>query len=49
MYNERENEHVEIVLDYRKFEKLTNSIAEFSFQLYKLLSIQKNFDWEIKD
>lgn len=40
-----ENEF-EIILDYTKFDELINSIAEFAFQIFKILSIQEGLPWK---
>lgn len=48
-YNEVNEEEIEIVLDYKKLERLLKSVAEFGFQIYKILSIQNNYKWRIPD
>lgn len=38
---------VEIVLDYKKIDRLLKSIAEFAFQVFKILSKEKGFKWKM--
>jgi hypothetical protein len=42
-----ENDLIQIELDYEKLDNLLKNISEFAFQIFKLLSIQENFDWQI--
>lgn len=49
MCNEYDQNILEILLNYDKLEKLIKSIAEFSFQIFKILSIQNDYEWAIKN
>jgi len=42
--NENESE---ILLDYKKIDRLIKSIAEFAYQVFKILSIERGFEWKI--
>ncbi len=42
-----ENE-ILIEFDYKKFDNIIKKISEFTFQIYKILSIEENFSWSIK-
>lgn len=43
------NELLLIELDYKKFEKLIKRLSEFAFQIFKLLNIEENMEWSIKE
>jgi hypothetical protein len=49
IYHECDQNNIEIRLNYDKLEKLIKSIAEFSFQIFKILSIQKDYDWAMNN
>lgn len=38
-----------IELDYKKFEKLIKRFSEFAFQVFKVLSIEEQFEWKNKN
>lgn len=37
-----------IELDYHKFDRLIKRLSEFAFQVFKILSIEEDFKWEIR-
>jgi hypothetical protein len=39
------NEQLKIELDFKKFEYLVLKLAEFSFQIFKAISIEENLNW----
>lgn len=47
-YQTISNEKTLIELDYKKFELLIKRFSEFSFQVFKILSIEDGFDWNTK-
>jgi len=36
-----------IELDYSKFERLIKRISEFAFQVFKILSIEEEIEWDV--
>ena len=46
-FSEFDKESILIELDYKKLDMLLKNISEFAFQIFKILSIQENFNWKI--
>jgi hypothetical protein len=42
-----EKDSIIVELDYEKLDTTLKNISEFAFQIFKHLSIQENFDWQI--
>jgi hypothetical protein len=47
-YSVINDELLKIELDFTKFEYLVKKLAEFSFQIYKAISIEENLNWNYK-
>ena len=45
--NKLENESIQLNFDYKIFDKLIIYLSEFGFQIYKMLSLEDNYEWRI--
>ena len=47
MINKLENEIIQLKFDYKSIDKLLIYLAEFGFQIFKILSEEDNYEWKL--
>lgn len=47
-FTEEPNDQIRIVIDYKQLNAIIKSIAEFAYQVYKILCISDGFDYRVK-
>lgn len=45
--NKLDNESIQLNFDYKIFDKLLIYLSEFGFQIFKMLSLEDNYEWKI--
>lgn len=46
-YETKDENKIEIQLDFKKFERLIKKLSEFGFQAFKVISIEEALDWRV--
>lgn len=48
-HSEIDEDSFQIEIDYKNLEQLIKTISEFAFQIFKILSLEENYEWQFKE